>query len=177
MRSACSCARKSCVCSLRSASSPSSGKQSPRPHHCCHSPPCSPPRKEKCAMMPGRPSRWRRPGWRKGLRATMPQQPQGLHATMPQQPLESLRRSNVSNHAECQCAWRQASRHPHCSRNFILFISLPCCCPRPLRIACHEANAITVISIHHTRQGCAQICHASPADPPLGLHAILPKAQ
>ena len=47
-------------------------------------------------MMPGRPSRWRRPGWRKGLRATMPQQPQGLHATMPQQPLESLRRSNVS---------------------------------------------------------------------------------
>ena len=42
---------------------------------------------------------------------------------------------------------------PHCSRNFILFISLPCCCPRPLRIACHEANAITVISIHHTRHG------------------------
>jgi hypothetical protein len=40
----------------------------------------------------------------------------------------------------------------HCSRKLFLFvISLPCCCLLPLRIACQEANAATIISIHKHR--------------------------
>ena len=83
-------------------------KQSPRPHPCCHPSPCSPPRKGAAYNDAWAACLVDRPGWKKGLRATMPQQPKGLCATMPQQPqglratmtqqpLEASRRSNASH--------------------------------------------------------------------------------